>query len=55
MSSADLLNAGLKEILEKSNILKVIHDSRSDVDALHHLHKISCNPIFDTQACFAYV
>lgn len=41
--------ADLKEILECKDIQKVVHNSRTLVDCLHHRHKVDLTNFFDTQ------
>ena len=47
---AEILKA-VKDLMEDSNVVKVIHDSRMDSDSLFHLHGISLKSIHDT-SCF---
>lgn len=44
---------GLKDLLERPETLKVVHDCRHDADALWHLHKVRLGPVVDTQVAFA--
>jgi exonuclease 3'-5' domain-containing protein 1 len=39
----------LKRVLEDASTLKIIHDCRTDADALLHLHGIAVAAVFDTQ------
>lgn len=39
----------LKELLESDSVKKVVHNSRTLVDCLHHCHRVKLVNIFDTQ------
>jgi DNA polymerase I-like protein with 3'-5' exonuclease and polymerase domains len=41
----------VKTLLESPNVVKAIHDCRTDCDALHHLHDIHLTNVHDT-ACY---
>lgn len=49
VTKTDDITLFLKEILENSSILKVIHDCKQDADALYHILGISLVHVFDTQ------
>jgi 3'-5' exonuclease len=46
--------AALKKLFECESVVKVIHDSRMDGDALYHIHGIVLKNVHDT-SCFHYV
>ena len=47
----DDIVAGLKQILENPDIVKIVHDCRTDSDALKHHFGIVLKNVHDTQAC----
>jgi len=46
---AKAFRGGLKTILESNKITKIVHDARTDSDALYHQHKVVLTNTFDTQ------
>lgn len=49
----DLFDAGgLKNLLESSDVCKVMHDCRHDSDALYHQFGVKLGPVIDTQVVF---
>ncbi len=51
-----MMDGGLRDLLESSGVLKVLHDCRNDSNALWVQYGCFVNPIFDTQGmpfCFA--
>ena len=44
-----VFGAGLKTILESNSITKIIHDARTDSDALYHQYRVVLTNTFDTQ------
>ncbi|KAJ4459039.1 putative 3'-5' exonuclease [Paratrimastix pyriformis] len=48
-----IFDAGLREILEDPSIIKVLHDTRGDSDALLHQFQVRLTNVFDTQIAYA--
>jgi ribonuclease D len=48
-----LLAAGLRALLQSTDVLKVVHDGRRDSDALHRHAGVALAHVFDTQVAFA--
>lgn len=48
---ARAFDLGLRQLLEASSIIKVVHDFRQDSDALWHQFQVSLNSLFDCQLC----
>lgn len=53
ISCPGMIDAGLKKILESSDIVKIVHDCRNDSVNLYKQYGITLNCIFDTQAANA--
>ena len=49
-----MLREHLKRLFESKKVIKIVHDSRMDSDALFHLHGIELKNVHDT-SCFHYV
>jgi exonuclease 3'-5' domain-containing protein 1 len=48
----EMFNWGLREILEGTEIMKILHDCRWDSDILWTKHNVKLNNVFDTQVAF---
>jgi hypothetical protein len=48
----DMFDAGLRELLEAPDVVKVMHDCRHDCDALLYQYNVRLGPILDTQVAF---
>lgn len=46
---------GLKNLLERKQTIKVVHDSRHDSDGLWHQYGVNLSPVIDTQCAFGEV
>ncbi|XP_044260106.1 egalitarian protein homolog [Tribolium madens] len=53
ISCPGMIEAGLKRILESSDVVKIVHDCRNDSVNLFNQFNITLNTIFDTQAAHA--
>lgn len=53
ISCPEMIQAGLKALLENPNIIKVIHDCRNDAANLYRQFDITLCSVFDTQAAHA--
>lgn len=52
---ARAMDAGLRELLESRQVVKVFHDARSDSDALWHCARVRLTNVFDTQLAHAVI
>lgn len=50
-----ITDGGLREILESTDVVKVVHDCRNDSAALYHQFGVSMQNVFDTQAAHAVI
>jgi len=46
---------GLRELLETTNVTKVVHDFRQDADALWHQFCVQVRGVFDCQLCDVFI
>ncbi|XP_030749051.1 uncharacterized protein LOC115877101 [Sitophilus oryzae] len=53
ISCPEMIQAGLKRILESTDVIKVVHDCRNDSVNLFRQFNITLNCVFDTQAAHA--
>jgi stage III sporulation protein SpoIIIAA len=50
----NLFDAGLKELCQNSRIVKVVHDCKMDVVALHE-HGVNITPVYDSQVAYSII
>eukprot|EP00727_Mastigamoeba_balamuthi_P012986 m51a1_g831 hypothetical protein (325) ;mRNA; r:734769-736134 len=48
-----MMAAGLRDVLQSTEVVKVLHDCRGDSDALFHNARVSLANVFDTQVAYA--
>ncbi|CAH1112027.1 unnamed protein product [Psylliodes chrysocephalus] len=53
ISCPDMIDYGLRRLLESTNIVKVVHDCRNDSVNLFNQYNITMRMVFDTQAAHA--
>lgn len=53
ISCPQMIDAGLKRLLESHDVVKIIHDCRNDSVNLHRQFNITLQSVFDTQAAHA--
>ncbi|KAL1502086.1 hypothetical protein ABEB36_007284 [Hypothenemus hampei] len=53
ISCPQMIEAGLKKILENPNVIKIVHDCRNDAVNLFHQFSVTLTCVFDTQAAHA--
>jgi len=46
---------GLRQLLETTNVIKVVHDFRQDADALWHQFRVQVREVFDCQLCDVFI